>query len=191
MSAPLHHKKLRRYDEPGHARFLTFSCYHRLPLLSKDRSRHWFADALSAARIKHDFQLWGWVIMPEHVHLLILPRDGCRMASILNGIKTTAGRRAIGYLRKEAPHFLSRLAQRDPRGTWYRFWQAGGGWDENTTEAKRVQEVIDYIHFNPVRRGLVQRPEDWPWSSARAWLTGIDLPIAIDRSIETWHAFVE
>jgi putative transposase len=188
---PRHRKKLRRYDEPGHARFLTFSCYHRLPLLSKDRSRSWFADALSAARIKHGFELWAWVIMPEHVHLLILPRDGCRMASMLNGIKTTAGRRAIGYLRKEAPHFLSRLAQRGPNGMWYRFWQAGGGWDENITEAQRVQEVIDYIHFNPVRRGLVQRPEDWPWSSAWAWSTGIDIPIAIDRGIPTWHAFVK
>jgi hypothetical protein len=61
-----------------------------------------------------------------------------------------AGRRAIGYLRREAPHFLSRLAQRGPSGTWYRFWQAGGGWDENITEPTRVQEVIDYIHFNPV-----------------------------------------
>ena len=187
---PRYRKKLRRYDEPGQARFLTFSCYHRLPLLSKDRSRVWLSNALAAARIKHGFELWAWVIMPEHIHLLVLPKTGSRVASILNGIKTTTGRKAINYLRKEAPRFLSRLATRGPGGTWYRFWQAGGGWDENVTEPRRVHEVIEYIHRNPVMRGLVERPDDWPWSSARAWLTGIDWPIAIDRRIPNWEEFV-
>src|SRR5476651_1989532 len=117
---PRYHKKLRRYDEPGHAHFLTFSCYHRLPLLSKDRSRVWFTNAPAAARIKHSFELWAWVIMPEHVHLLVLPKHGCGVASILNGIKTSSGRKAINYLRNESPQFLSRLATRGPNGTWYR-----------------------------------------------------------------------
>src|SRR5436190_18173530 len=92
-----HRKKLRRYDEPGHAHFLTFSCFHRLALLSKDRTREWFLSALSAARRKHGFELWAWVIMPEHVHLLLLPRDGCRIGSVLNAVKKTTGTKAINY----------------------------------------------------------------------------------------------
>jgi hypothetical protein len=75
---PPYIKKLRIYDEPGQAPFLIFSCYRRLPLLSKDRSRRWFGDALAPARLKHGFELWAWVIMPQHVHLLVCPKPGCR-----------------------------------------------------------------------------------------------------------------
>jgi len=64
-------KKVRHFDEPGHAHFLTFSCYGRLPLLGKDRSRGWLIEAIVAARQKHGFDLWAWVVMPKHVHLLI------------------------------------------------------------------------------------------------------------------------
>ena len=59
---------------PGHAHLLTFSCFRRMPLLSKDRTRRWFLEALGAARSALEFDLWAWVIMPEHVHLLIYPR---------------------------------------------------------------------------------------------------------------------
>ena len=67
-------KKIKHYDVPGHAHYLTFSCYRGLPLLSKDRTRVWFVEELAKARTKHHFDLWAWVIMPEHVHLLICPR---------------------------------------------------------------------------------------------------------------------
>lgn len=64
-----HHKKVKHYDRERDAHFLTFSCYQRLALLSKDRTRQWFLDALDKGRVKHGFDLWAWVIMPEHVHL--------------------------------------------------------------------------------------------------------------------------
>ena len=62
-------KKVKHYDREGDAHFLTFSCCQRLALLSKDRTRQWFLDALDKGRVKHGFDLWAWVIMPEHVHL--------------------------------------------------------------------------------------------------------------------------
>ena len=99
--------------------------------------------------------------------------------ALLNSIKKTTADRALSYLRKQRSAFLARLAV---RGT-HRFWQAGGGWDENVVEAGRVLAIIEYIHNNPVTRGLALRPEDWLWSSARAWLTGRDEPVAIDRTI--------
>jgi putative transposase len=52
-------KKVRRFDEAGHAHFLTFSCYRRMPLLGKDRTRLWFLEALQDARKKHCFDLWA------------------------------------------------------------------------------------------------------------------------------------
>jgi hypothetical protein len=54
-----------------------------------------------------------------------------------------------------------------------------------------VHEVIEYIHNDPVMRGLVGRPEDWPWSTARALLAGVNEPIAIDHGIPTWHDHVK
>ena len=63
----------------------------------------------------------------------------------------------------------------------YRFWQPGRGYDRNIWTAEELHEKIDYIHANPVRRGLVERPGDWAWSSWRAWELGVDQPIAIDR----------
>src|SRR5262245_26889809 len=102
-----HRKTLRHYDLPWHAHFLTFSCFHRFPLLGKDRTRLWLVDALGNARDSHCFDLWGWVIMPEHVHLLIWPREpGYQTAGILASIKKPVGYRAIQYLDEHAPAFL-------------------------------------------------------------------------------------
>src|SRR6476646_4709143 len=62
------------YNTPGHAHELTISCYRRFPFLKSERTCNWLADAIAEARVKHDFALWAYVIMPDHVHLIILPR---------------------------------------------------------------------------------------------------------------------
>ncbi|OYW22031.1 MAG: hypothetical protein B7Z55_05125, partial [Planctomycetales bacterium 12-60-4] len=85
---PDDYKRCRRYNDVGHAHALTFSCFQRGPFLSKDRSRRWFVRALEVARERHAFDLWAWCIMPEHVHLLLLPRNAeYSISSILNTIK--------------------------------------------------------------------------------------------------------
>jgi putative transposase len=68
------HKQCVRFNEPGHAHELTFSCYRRLPLLARDRTRVWLAEAIAAARARQQFELWAYVFMPEHVHPLVYPR---------------------------------------------------------------------------------------------------------------------
>ena len=59
------------YDIPGHAHFVTFSCFDRLSLLSRDRSRGWLIDSLEQMRKLHNVAIWAYVLMPEHVHLLL------------------------------------------------------------------------------------------------------------------------
>lgn len=119
--------------------------------------------------------------MPEHVHLLIRPMEASyRIASILQSIKQPVGRRAIRWLRANAPNYLSALTTKSGQ---VRFWQAGGGYDKNITDPEDAANVLEYIHLNPVRRELVTKATDWNWSSAIAWETGEDLPIAIDRSL--------
>jgi putative transposase len=80
-------------------------------------------------------------------------------------------KRAVQFVRRQAPAFLGRMTDRQPNGKEaVRFWQRGGGYDRNLWEPRYVWEMIDYIHANPVRRGLCRRPEEWPWSSARAYV---------------------
>ncbi len=120
-------KQVRHFDEPGHAHFLTFSCYRRLPLLSKDRSRRWLIDAIQAARLKHQFDLWGWVIMPEHVHLLLWPKHpGYRTHLILADIKRPVGQEAIRWLEANHPEFLARLTVHNRNRTYRRCSCRGG-----------------------------------------------------------------
>src|SRR2546423_15624503 len=92
-------KRVRHFDLPGDAHFLTFSCFRRLPLLSKNRTQKWLVEAIADARTKHGFDLWACVVMPEHVHLLIYPRaDNCKIAAMLADIKRPIAQRAIAYL---------------------------------------------------------------------------------------------
>jgi putative transposase len=179
-------KLVRHFDEPGHAYFLTFSCYHRLPLLCKDRSRRWLIDAIQAARRKHRFDLWAWVIMPEHVHLLIWPRQqGYRTQAVLADIKRPVGQEAISWLEANHPDFLVRLTVRNRNRTYRRFWQAGPGQDRNVYAPDAAYQMIEYIHGNPVRRGLVALPEQWPWSSAADWAGRRDVPLIVDRTLQS------
>jgi len=62
-----------------------------------------------------------------------------------------------------------------------RFWQRGGGYDRNISSVKELLEKIGYIHLNPIRRKLVGLPEDWQWSSFRAWHDNVDEPLTIDK----------
>jgi putative transposase len=177
-------KRVRHFDLPGDAHFLTFSCFHRLPLLSKDRTRKWLVDAISNARTKHGFDLWAWVIMPEHVHLLIYPRaSDSKMSHVLADIKRPVAQRAIAYLGSRHSPFLNRLTVQNATRTYRRLWQAGPGQDHNIYDPDTAHRVVEYIHRNPQRRGLATRTEDWPWSSAGDWNGQLDVPIRVDRTL--------
>jgi putative transposase len=177
-------KKLKHFDVPGEAHFLTFSCYHRLALLSKDRTRRWFLEALGEARDRQSFDLWAWVLMPEHVHLLVNPRLPVYSVSrILHAIKKPVATRAIRYLELHAPHYLPRLTVVNRQRVYRRFWQAGAGYDENHTQPAAIHRLIAYIHENPVRRRLVMLAEKWAWSSAADWAGSAEVPIKVDRTV--------
>ena len=172
-------------DLPNHAHELTFSCYRGYKLLSKDRTRQWLVDALDRARQKHDFHLWSYVIMPEHVHLTLLPqKSDYKISDILYSIKKPVSEKATNYLRRTNPQWLERLTVRRPNGEIKRhFWQAGGGYDRNIVTMKALTGSIFYIHANPVRRGLVVSPTDWEWSSARWYEGERDVKLRMDVSM--------
>lgn len=120
--------------------------------------------------MKHNFEVWAWVFMPEHVHLMIFPvAENYSTAAILKSIKQASSRRIISVFAGSKPQILEKL-ETGQQKTRYRFWQAGSGYDRNYWSTDEILKQIDYIHMNPVRRGLVENPEDWEWSSAGFWL---------------------
>ena len=98
------------------------------------------------------------------------------MSAILSGIKSPVGRRAINYLVTQQSPWLPKIT-RLRRGRQERLlWQSGGGYDRNITSGKTLLQMIDYLHHNPVRRGLVERSCDWRWSSAAHYEGGESPP---------------
>jgi putative transposase len=150
--------------------------------LKADLTCQWLAESIDQARKKQGFNLWAYVFMPEHVHLLVDPNQPkYDIRKILQAIKEPVGRKAVKHLRSHAPHWLPRIAVQHGKRRERRFWQAGGGYDRNVVEPHTLLAMIEYIHANPVRRGLVSKTEDWKWASVE-WLAGKNSlqPDAID-----------
>lgn len=156
--------KVRRFESATDSRFLTFSCNHRLPLLSSDASKDIVVDYLELCRDRLGFQLFAWVVMPEHLHLLLLPnRSVADVRRIMSAFKTRVSRILLEQMRVASSPYVNRL--KDPRGE-HHFWLPGGGYDRNIHSHNEFEEKARYIEQNPVRRGLAANPEEYRWSSA-------------------------
>jgi putative transposase len=166
-------KRMVRRDEPGSIRFITASCEHRLPLFKNNAIKAVFVESLVAAREKHGFELFAWVLMPEHFHLLIRTpsnpsgRGQMPLALMLVSIKQGVSQRVLPHWKKMNAGILPKITR--PDGT-VKFWQSGGGFDRNVRDMEEFCKEVRYIHRNPVDRGLVERPQDWQWSSVRWWM---------------------
>jgi len=126
---------------------------------------------------------WAYVIMPEHVHVLVRPRAAnYAMRRILAALKRPVAEAARRHLLAAGDRtWIDRLTVEYPSRKVFRFLQPGGGYDQNIFKTKTVVAVMDYVHLNPVRRGLVRDPLDWPWSSARFWAGDEKVPIRMDH----------
>ena len=144
-----HATGLVRYQQAEDLHFVTFSCFHRLPHLGAAPARNAFERSLETMRRRYDFLVMGYVVMPEHVHLLVSEPRLAVLAKALQALK------------------LSVAVQHAERPFWQKRY-----YDFNVfSEEKRV-EKLRYIHRNPVTRGLVSSPEAWAWSSFKQWKTG-------------------
>jgi len=148
---------LKRLHHSGQSHFLTFSCYHRLPLFTQMQTQEVFLFALEQMRRSFQMRVYGYVVMPEHVHLLLSEPTGEKLASAMQMLKSKVAIQA----RKDG----KRIAGKQP------FWQARY-FDHNVRNFAGFVTQLRYIHRNPVKRGLCTAPEDWPWSSFRAWALG-------------------
>jgi putative transposase len=151
---------LVRYQQGGDDHFITFSCYRREPYLDTPASRDIFLDSLEVTRRRYNFHVLGYVVMPEHVHLLLgepLDRE-ISLSSAIQALKVSVAKR---------------LPQRP-------FWQSRY-YDFNVVSRDKRVEKLKYMHRNPVVRGLVERPEDWVWSTYGHYLLDEPAPVGIVR----------
>ena len=162
-------KKLKRYNLPYHARELTFSCFRRYPYFNDSIACFTFLDLLSLARIKYDFELWAYVIMPDHIHLLIWPKkEGHIVPKVLHSVKGKTARQYKNHLILHTPEIFGALCIEKRGMKKFQFWQPGGGYDRNLWNAKPIHSAIEYIEHNPVRAGLAASSDQWRWSSSWA-----------------------
>jgi len=144
--------------------FITFSCYHRQPLLGSARWRDLFLRVLEQVRQRYQWVVMGYVVMPEHVHLLVNEPQQGRLATAMQALKLGFARRVLAEQRRRecraAPELFEHRLQR--------VWQARY-FDFNVCSTHKRAEKLRYIHRNPVKRGLVEAPEFWRWSSFRTY----------------------
>jgi putative transposase len=154
---------LRRYYHKGHLHFVTFSCYRRLPLLKMARARDIFVKELGKVRDEMGFHLLGYVVMPEHVHLLMSEPPKGTPSTVLHKLKLRVARK-LRKRRRRVSVGQMRLPFAETGETLRAFWQARF-YDFNVYSKGKKKEKLNYMHANPVLRGLVKHPGEWRWSS--------------------------
>jgi putative transposase len=130
------------------------------------------AESIDRAMKGHRYRLVAFVFMPEHVHLMVFPLpDADTIDALLRAIKRPFSYRIKQLLIELRSRLLQRLTIRQRPGVaTFRYWQEGPGYDRNFTEPSTVLAGIDYVHHNPVHRGVIKKAVDWQCSSARFYL---------------------
>jgi len=171
-------RNLKRYYGLGDLHFITFSCYRRLPLLASERARDAVVQALQEVRQKYDFALVGYVVMPEHVHLLMEEPKTATPSAVLHSLKLRVSKRLRGKKREQSPRQPRFVFRGDP-AELRQFWQRRF-YDFNVWGAAKRREKLEYMHRNPVTRKLVSDPKDWVWSSYASYSGGGTPMVEID-----------
>ncbi len=156
--------------EPDKPHFLTCTVVERLPVFTRPDAVQILLDSWSHQRQHDGLQLFGYVILENHLHFVA---QAPRLDKCLSGFKSFTAARLIELLvAHKAESLLARLrfakkAHKSDRE--YQFWQEGSH-AEMVFSEDVMREKLDYIHRNPVKRGYVDMPEHWRYSSARNYL---------------------
>ncbi len=142
---------LRRFQQSRQSHFVTFSCYRRQANFTRPEIYDLFVQCLEDMRRRFSMCVYGYVVMPEHVHLLVSEPEPATLAQAIHYLKLSFAKR----LRSLTGATISRS-----------FWQKRY-YDRNVRDAQEFTVKLRYLHRNPVKRGLVKDPAEWKWSSFR------------------------
>jgi putative transposase len=150
---------LVRYHESHQAHFITFCCYRKIRRFTQPHLRDLFLGRLEHTRKDYGLSVYGYVVMPSHVHLLLSETEKKLLSTAIQALKVSVSKLA----KEECVHF----------------WQKRY-YDTNLHSHEKFIEKLRYIHRNPVRAKLVAKPEDWKWSSFREYFSNEVGPVEID-----------
>ncbi len=176
-----------RYYGKNDLHFLTTSTYRRTPVSKSERFKRELVATLAELRAELGFRLLGYVLMPEHFHLLIWPSEAANPSQIMQRLKGRTARSILKTLREERRHaWCARMLRRFTLPSTVHDEANGRVWqrrfyDMNIRSSKKINEKLDYMHNNPVERRLVSSPSEWPWSSWRYYFLEDESIIAMDR----------
>ncbi|HVO63708.1 MAG TPA: transposase [Terriglobales bacterium] len=152
-------RNLKRYYGTGHLHFITCSCYQRRAYLRTPEARDLFLFQLERMRKKYRFIVVGYVVMPEHFHLMVSEPQTGTPSTAMQAIK-------LGFTRRVLENGINGI-DLNTHHVWQPRFYDFNVWND----PKRI-EKLRYMHRNPVTRGLVDEPGQWPWSSFRSYMFG-------------------
>jgi putative transposase len=177
----------RRHFAPGQLQFITSSTYRRTKLFESHRFRCDFVAALRELREETGFLLIGWVLMPEHFHLLIKPELAESTSRLMQELKKRTAQGIVSALTENLGHSWRRKVWAGLRlpptlhsESRHRVWQRRF-YPYGVYSGEKRLEKLNYMHNNPVKRGLVSSPEEWPWSSFRFYSLNDSTLLSMDR----------
>ena len=177
---------LYRFHQSRLPHFITFTCYRRQSFLNTPTVRDAFLRILERTRLRYDFLVFGFVVMPNHIHLLISEPQRDTIATVIQSLKIASARYEKTHICQKKADMGHGITGHDVQGT--PFWQRRY-YDRNVRNHEEFINDLKYIHRNPVKRGLVEKPEDGPWSSYRHYtfheqgLVAVETPWAAYKRI--------
>jgi len=173
----------------NHLHYITRSTYHRARLFDSTRFKRQWIRTLDELRSELNFKIIGYVLMPEHFHILMWPRADPNPSQILQKLEESTALFILKNLRENLNYpwcrgMLNRvrLPVTVHHHAHFRVWQRGG-YDLNVWSPKKRREKLNYMHYNPVTRKLVEKPGDWPWSSWRFYFLNDASILPMDRML--------
>jgi putative transposase len=184
-------KKRPHPTKPGVLHFVTTVTLRRIPLFKSQTLCRCFCDALTEVRGQREFRLVAFVLLPDHVHILVNPKDG-NISTLIGQIKAKAAERVVAALQAGGhTRMLAQLAaerQDAHRSQHHAVWQESFRQLEVWSEWM-IRQKINYIHANPVKHRVVARTVDYLWSSYHSFYRLGGAVIEVDR--EWWWEGVE
>ncbi len=170
---------MARVIAPGYPHHVTQRGNRRQQTFFGEEDYAAYVELLRERCDRYDVQVWGWCLLPNHVHLILVPRNEAGL------------RHAVG---KTHRHYTRRVNFRE--GWRGHLWQ--GRFASFPMDDEHLWQAARYVDLNPVRARLVHSPEEWRWSSARARLLGVedplvsaDCPLLLARETNDWREFLD
>jgi putative transposase len=168
---------LHRTYGAHHLHFITTSCFRRLSFLRNPRGCDIFLAILEQTRERYRFVVVGYVVMPEHIHMLLTEPEIGTLSTVMQVVKQRTARALLPRLKRRNPRQRNLFGDGPKRRA---FWQARS-YDFNACTTKKRVEKLRYMHRNPVKRDLVGAPEQWRWSSYRFYLLDEAGPVRVNE----------